>query len=108
MCSGLARLRLCPVQVSRPQDSSAHERITTELKIEALTKGRLSAQASGELKLARLQKLQGGDLTPSKHSLSSTILQVEPDGNDPQIGYKALPQKSWYKPFSPACRPCLA
>lgn len=53
-------------------------------------------QASGDLKLAKLRQLQCGEVTLSKHSLASTIVQVEPDGEDPQIGYRALPQKSWY------------
>ena len=54
------------------------------------------AQTSGELKLAKLCKLQCGEIVPGKHSLLSTIVQVEPDAEDPQIGYRALPQKSWY------------
>ena len=53
-------------------------------------------QASGELKLAKLRKLQSGDINLSKHSRAEAIVQMEPDGDDPQIGYKALPQKSWY------------
>ncbi|CAL5222302.1 g4644 [Coccomyxa viridis] len=53
-------------------------------------------QASGELKLAKLRQLQSGEIHLGKHSPSSTVVQVEADGDDPQIGYKALPQKSWY------------
>ena len=54
------------------------------------------AQASGELKLAKLRKLQSGDISLSKHSRAGAVVQIEPDGDDPQIGYRALPQKSWY------------
>ena len=57
---------------------------------------------SGELKLARLRKLQCGETSLGKHSLSSTIVWVEPDAEDPQIGYKARTQKSWYM-----MRPCM-
>ncbi len=64
---------------------------------------RHSAQASGELKLAKLRQLQSGEINISKHSPPSTVLQVEADGDDPQIGYKALPQKSWCVPSPSAC-----
>ncbi len=54
------------------------------------------AQASGELNLAKLRKLQSGNINLGKHSRADAIVQIEPDGDDPQIGYKALPQQSWY------------
>ena len=54
----------------------------------------MTLQASGEQKLAVLHKLQKGELGLIRHSPASRVIQVEPDGNDPQIGYKDLPQKS--------------
>ena len=80
----------------------------------AIHKSSLLLQARGELKLARLRKLQAGQWTPSKRSHTSAVIQIEPDGNDPQIGYKNLPQKSWYAGFMPVpacqgtCEPVLA
>lgn len=53
-------------------------------------------QVSGELKLARLRKLQQGkEALLCRASPASTVVQVEPEGDDPQIGYKTLPQMSW-------------
>ena len=73
----------------------------------AIHKSSLLQQASGELKLATLRKLQAGQWTPSKPSHTSAVIQIEPDGDDPQIGYKNLPQKSWYADFIEACA-CLS
>ena len=64
-------------------------------------------QASGEHKLARLRKLQTGERTPGMPSQTSTVIQIEPDGDDPQIGYKSLPQKSWCAECIAACT-CLS
>ncbi len=61
--------------------------------IAVLTK-RLTLQADGEQKLLVLRKLQKGKLGLMKCNPSSTAIQVEPDGDNPQIGYKDLPQKS--------------
>ena len=62
----------------------------------AIQKSSVVLQASGKLKLARLRKLQTGEWTPSKPSHTSAVIQIVLDGDDPQIGYKSLPQKSWY------------
>ena len=55
----------------------------------------------GKQKLAVLHKLQKGELGLIRRSPASTAIQVEPDGDDPQIGYKDLPQKSLCAPAAP-------
>jgi hypothetical protein len=52
-------------------------------------------QASGDLKLERLQLLEKGSWMPAKQAKLEATIQMEPDGDDPQIGFKTLPRTSW-------------
>lgn len=68
------------------------------------------AQASGDLKLERLQLLKDGKWIANKAAKVEAKVLVEPDGDDPQIGWRTLPQTSWCAErcwFFPSCMALL-
>ena len=52
-------------------------------------------QVSGEKKARLLRKLAKGKISPDRMPAIYHAIRLEPDANDPAIGYKTLPAKSW-------------
>lgn len=57
-----------------------------------------SVQVSGEKKMRLLGKLAKGKISPNRLPPMYHAIRLEPDANDPAIGYKSLPAKSWWDP----------
>lgn len=53
-------------------------------------------QVSGEKKARLLRTLAKGKTSPDRMPAMYHAIRLEPDANDPAIGYKTLPVKSWY------------
>ena len=56
----------------------------------------MHVQASGKKKVYLLHKLAKAKISPGKLPAIYHAIRLEPDPNDPAIGYKALPAKSWW------------
>ncbi|KAL0045909.1 hypothetical protein WJX82_008219 [Trebouxia sp. C0006] len=61
-----------------------------------LTRQIFLLQISGEKKARLLRKLAKGKISPDRMPAIYHAIRLEPDANDPAIGYKTLPAKSWY------------
>ena len=53
-------------------------------------------QASGEKKIRLLHKLANGKHSPDGLPPVYHAIRLEPDADDPAIGYKSMPAKSWW------------